>query len=152
MPFKQRKKQVPVKNALGEQIGVVEINDTRRRWRALFWWIVIFTLVVFFALSQNRHQSDDIRKSKADVNALLISNCNTRLFIVSAGQARKRILKGHLHELTLVKGKAKSDLKKVIVQDKASIRTANQLANNFAKPGCAKRLGIKQAKQPKAGL
>jgi len=58
------------------------------RWRALTFWIIVFSISVFFALRQNSNQSAELKEQSATLVQLEKTNCNTKVFLLTAREAR----------------------------------------------------------------
>lgn len=59
------------------------------RWRFLWLWMLVFTIIVFLGIRQNRSAVHDLRESKASIVSLERTNCALRSFLFTAFKTRK---------------------------------------------------------------
>lgn len=142
MPFKQRTKRVIVYDKEGNEIGYVIVADTRRRWRAIGIWIIVFTLVVFFGLYKTRSIVEENNTQAISLIGLEKAGCNTRIFLVSSRGFRLRSYHNHKANARKLHGQARQKELVAAEQDLEGARLSRRLADNFAPEGCAKRLGL----------
>lgn len=64
-----------------EIIGFTVINDTRRRWRAIAIWIIVFTLLVFFGQWRLRTVTSDNKQAISEVSATKVGLSSIRSIV-----------------------------------------------------------------------
>jgi hypothetical protein len=76
------------------------------RWRAVVIWIVIFTVVVVYALHRQFITTDELKSDKASIAQLRTTNCGLERFLLTARKTRWRLYKQHHNpaDLAAVKG------------------------------------------------
>lgn len=85
-----REGDVYVTEEEAKKIALVLKVRHRWLWRGLFAWIFIFSVIVFYALHENRASSNATRRASASVADLQKTNCNLKTFLLNAKTARLR--------------------------------------------------------------
>lgn len=96
------------------------------RWRFIALWIIIFSVLVFWALRSNRSAITEINRDKASIASLERTNCALKEFLQQAEATR-------LHVASREKGRQR-------VLDLRAARGYRRLGHLFPQDGCQRTL------------